>query len=121
MDDQRGMDVLLNDGRAKMVGPLPRGITSAMLIGRFDASATLKLRLLDQTEVVSGHLLRNRKSLYEQNLKELEAAGGKQLAIHFNWDPKVQTKESGVKQMGLWQLTSDGSCMHQTGTRQYAV
>ena len=112
-DDQRGMDVLLNDGRAKLVGPFPRGITSAMLIGRFDASATLNLRLLDQTEVVSGHLLRNRKTLYTQNLKELRAAGGKPLAIHFNWNPKDQTKESGVKEMGLWQLNEKGKCVHQ--------
>ena len=112
-DDQRGMDVLLNDGRAKLVEPLPRGITTTMLVGRFNANAVLDLRLLDQTEVVSGHLLRNRKSLYEKNLADLKAEGGKQLAIHFNWNPKDQTKESGVKEMGLWQLTAVGRCIHE--------
>ena len=111
-DDQRGMDVLLNDGRAKLVEPLPRGITANMLVGRTDANADLDVRLLDQTEVVSGHLLRNRKAFYEQNLKELETEGGKRLAIHFNWDPKDQTKESGAKEMGLWQLTNEGKCIH---------
>lgn len=111
-DDQRGMDVLLNDGRAKLVDPLPRGITPEMLIGRADVNADVDVRLLDQTEVVSGHLLRNRKALFDQNLKELKAGGGKQLAIHFNWDPKDQTKESGVKELGLWQLTDDGKCSH---------
>ncbi len=112
-DDQRGMDVLLNDGRAKLVEPLPRGITTDMLVGRFEANAMLDLRLLDQTEVVSGHLIRNRKDLYNDNLKDLRAEGGKQLAIHFNWNPKDQTKESGVREMGLWQLTDEGKCTHE--------
>ena len=111
-DDQRGMDVLLNDGRARLVEPLPRGITTDMLAGRFSAYADLAVRILDQTEVVSGHLLRNRKTMYQQNLKELETGGGKRVAIHFNWDPMDQTKESGAKEMGLWQLTDDGRCMH---------
>ena len=111
-DDQRGMDVLLNDGRAKLVEPLPGGITADMLVGRASTHADLAVRLLDQTEVVSGHLLRNRKALYEQNLKELKAGGGQQLAIHFNWDPVDQTKESGAKEMGLWQLTDTGKCTH---------
>ena len=113
-DDQRGMDVLLNDGRAKLVEPLPKGITPEMLTSRTDVNADVEVRLLDQTEVVSGHLLRNRKTLFDQNLKELKAGGGKQLAIHFNWDPKDQTKESGVREMGLWQLTDDGECSHDT-------
>lgn len=120
-DDQRGMDVLLNDGRAKLVEPLPGGITPEMLTGRAGAHADVQVRLLDQTEVVSGHLLRNRKKLFDQNLKELKAGGGQQLAIHFNWDPKDQTKESGVKEMGLWQLTEDGKCSHDTKSKDLLV
>ena len=116
-DDQRGMDVLLNDGRAKLVEPLPGGITPEMLTGRAGANADVDVRLLDQTEVVSGHLLRNRKTLFEQNLKELKAGGGKQLAIHFNWNPKDQTKESGAREMGLWQLTDEGKCSHDAKSK----
>ena len=33
-DDQRGIDVLLNDGRANLEEPLPNGITADMLKGR---------------------------------------------------------------------------------------
>lgn len=111
-DDQRGMDVLLNDGRARLVEPLPRGITPAMLAGRASANADVDVRILDQTQVVSGHLLRNRKALFDQNLKELIAGGGNQLAVHFNWDPVDQTKEMGVKELGLWQLNENGKCSH---------
>ncbi|KAK4691568.1 hypothetical protein P7C71_g5457, partial [Lecanoromycetidae sp. Uapishka_2] len=109
-DDQRGMDVLLNDGRARLVGPLPEGITANMLKGKYVSSHTLDVRLLDQTSVVSGHLLKNRKEQYEKNLAQLVGRGKDRVAVHFNWDPKELTKEEGARQMGLWFLTDDGQC-----------
>jgi len=111
-DDQRGMDVLLNDGRARLAGPLPDGITEDMLQGRYSSSPELDVRLLDQTSVVSGHLLKNRGEQYEMNLARLIEKGEGRISVHFNWDPKELVKEEGARQMGLWFLTDEGRCMH---------
>lgn len=116
-DDQRGMNVLLNDGRAKLVEPLPYGITADMLKGRANKKATLDVRLLDQASAVSGHLLKHRTKMYEQNLANLELEGGKRLAIHFNWDPTELDKEEVAKELGLWQLTKEGRCVHDVKER----
>ena len=111
-DDQRGMDCLLNDGRARLVEPLPGGITEDMLEGRYTSDADLNVRLLDQAAVVSGHLLKNRKQQYEKNLAELKERGEERIALHFNWDPKEITKEEGVKKMDLWLLKDQGRCKY---------
>ena len=44
-DEQRGMDVLLNDGRARVVGPLPEGITEDMVPNRCGNSREPKLNI----------------------------------------------------------------------------
>lgn len=110
-DDQRGMDVLLNDGRARLVGPLPDGIDTTMLEGKYSSFPNLNVRLLDQTSVVSGHLIKNRKSQYDKNLARMIEEGEERIAVHFNWDPKELTKQEGAKQMGLWFLTEEGRCI----------
>ncbi len=112
-DDQRGMDVLLNDGRARLVEQYPTGITSDMLLHRYSSRSELNVRLLDQTQVVSGHLLKNRRKQYDQNLAELQRQGRDRISIHLNWDPKQLTKEKGAKEMGLWLLDEEGKCQHR--------
>ena len=109
-DDQRGMDMLLNDGRAELVEPLPSGIKPDMLQGRYSQEAELSIRLLDQTAVVNGHLLKNRRSEYEQNLVKLRWGGKDRVAVHLNWDTKQMTKEQGAKEMGFWLLDEEGHC-----------
>ena len=111
VDDQSGMDVLLNDGRAQLVDPLPRGIADAMLEGRYSGRTELKVRLLDQSWYASGHLFRHRNDEYQRGLEELQANGKSRLGIHFNWDTGEITKVDGAKQMGIWQLTEEGQCM----------
>ena len=109
-DDQRGMDCMLNDGRAKLVGPLPDGITHDMLPKDDRGKATLKIRLLDQTLVVNGHLLRNRRKTYDENLIRLRQLGTERIAAHMNWYTKDLSKEEGARQMGLYFLDADGRC-----------
>ncbi|KAL9133151.1 MAG: hypothetical protein Q9175_005672 [Cornicularia normoerica] len=109
-DDQRGMDMLLNDGRAKLVEPFPSGIKPDMLLDRYSQKAELSIRLLDQTAVVNGHLLKNRRSEYELNLVELRRTGKDRMAVHLNWDTKQMTKEQGAKQLGFWLLDEKGNC-----------
>lgn len=111
-DDQRGLDYLLNDGRAIMAEPLPDGITSDMVTGRYrDATAEmLRVRLLDQTAVVNGHLIRNRPESYSEQLKTLRDKGKDRIVVHLNWDPRQFTKEAGSKEMGLWLLDEEGKC-----------
>jgi len=53
-DDQRRVDVLFIDGRARLMGPLPDGILEDMLQDKYSSSAESDARLLDQTLVVSG-------------------------------------------------------------------
>lgn len=112
-DDQRAMDVLLNGGRAGMVPPLPEGVTEKMLQGRYDEEwlvGGLKKRILDQVEVVSGHLLVNRRKEYLIGLERLGKKGGERLAAHFNWDIRDLTKEEGVREVGMWWLDGEGRC-----------
>jgi len=109
-DDQRGMDCLLNDGRARLVETLPGGITPHMLEGRYDSSAYLDVRLADQTMVVNGQLIKNRARTYEKNLEALRAQGKDKISVHLNWSPTRLSKERGARQMGLWYLDENGQC-----------
>lgn len=109
-DDQRGMDVLLNDGRARLMEPLPNGITKDMLDGKYSEAAELDIRLLDQTAVASGHIMLNRRIEYEQNLDQLRSEGKDKVAMHLNWDTREMTKEDGAKMLDLWLLDKDGNC-----------
>ncbi|KAK8200999.1 hypothetical protein M8818_006319 [Zalaria obscura] len=109
-DDQRGLDVLLNDGRTRLVEPLPRGITADMLKGRYRDHAEMRVRLLDQTEVVNGHLLKNRPRRYQESLANLRSEGEDRIAVHLNWNPRDVTKEDGSKEMGFWLLDDGGDC-----------
>ena len=109
-DDQRGMDCLLNDGRARLVGPLPDGITEKMVPKKHKIQPTLKIKLLDQTLVVNGHLLENRRKTYDENLIRLRGMGKDRIAAHMNWNTKHMTKEVGARQMGLFFLDNNGRC-----------
>lgn len=114
-DDQRGFDVLLNDGRAALVEPLPDGITKEMITTTLgernnEDSAKLKVRILDQAWVASGHLFRNQHEDYRERLEKLEGKGLQKLAIHLNWNIAVIGKVEGAKEMGIWQLEDDGTC-----------
>jgi len=110
-DDQRGMDVLLNDGRARLVEPFPGGITSDMVQGRFKNSADLNVVLLDQTQVVNGQLLKTQQIRYNSNLAELRRVGKDRIAAHFNWSTKSKgTKEAGAKELNMYYLDEEGRC-----------
>jgi len=114
-DDQRGFDVLLNDGRAALVEPLPDGITKVIseTLGerKNEESAKLKVMILDQAWVASGHLFRNQHEDYQERLERLEERGWGKLAIHLNWNIAVTGKVEGAKEMGIWQLGDDGTCI----------
>ncbi|KZZ88356.1 hypothetical protein AAL_08119 [Moelleriella libera RCEF 2490] len=102
MDDQRGMDVMLNDkGRAKIVEPYPEGITQDMLPAE-NNNATLNVRLLDQTEVANGQLVMFHEKKYLKKLAKLRATGKERIAVHMNWDTGAVTKEDGAKQKNIW-------------------
>ncbi|QUC20263.1 uncharacterized protein UV8b_04504 [Ustilaginoidea virens] len=107
-DDQRGIDVMLNDGRAKVVGPLPEGITKDKLPAA--DKAVLNVRLLDQTAVVNGQLLMFRAKTYQDKLDQLRAAGKDRIAAHMNWDTSVITKEDGARKKNIYFLDDDGKC-----------
>ena len=111
-DDQRGMDVLLNDGRAQVVGPLPGGISAEQVpvTAPRPGTTALNVRLLDQTRVANGQLLMNRRSAYAQYLHALRVKGQERLAAHFNWDTTVVTKEDGAKELSLMFLDEHGVC-----------
>jgi hypothetical protein len=110
-DDQRGMDVLLNDGRAQLVGPYPDGIDAKMVPkSRRPANETVNVRLLDQTLVVNGQLLRNRNGEYQQHLAHFRELGQERIAAHFNWDTAAATKVEGAQSHGLYFLDPEGKC-----------
>jgi len=109
-DDQRGMDWLLNDGRARLVAPLPDGITEKMVQGRFIGNEELEVRLADQTTFVSGHLFKNKRERYLENLAALRKSGEERASVHLNWYNKIDTKEEGARAMGLWYLDEEGKC-----------
>ncbi|KAF2863702.1 hypothetical protein K470DRAFT_254598 [Piedraia hortae CBS 480.64] len=104
-DDQRGMDVLLNDGRAQLVMPYPGGV------GEDQVPVTnggVRVRLLDQVDVVNGHLLMDRRERYEALL---DGGSGRRLAAHFNWDTAQVGKEEGARELGMWYLDDNGKCV----------
>lgn len=114
-DDRRGMDMLLNDGRASSGGAVPvryyDGHDSFLNYDGYDRRpgwGGLDVRLLDQTEVVSGHLLLDRSDEYKRGLQQLEDKKRKRIAVHFNWDTTRVSKEDGAKQMGFWFLDNEG-------------
>ncbi|KAF2152797.1 glycosyltransferase family 77 protein [Myriangium duriaei CBS 260.36] len=109
-DDQRGLDCLLNDGRARLVEPLPNGITTSMLDGRYRDQADLRVRLLDQTQVVNGQLILFRPDAYQENLARLRNEGKDRIAVHLNWDPTKEEKRRGAQGLGIWQLDEAGNC-----------
>ena len=109
-DDQRGMDVLLNDGRARIVKPLPGGITEDFLPKVRDTRRTVSVRLLDQTRYANGYLLQNRRETYESNLADLRRRGDDRVAAHFNWNAKIISKEAGASAMQMWFLDDRREC-----------
>ena len=109
-NDQYGLDVLLNEGRAKLVEPFPEGITADMLNGTDFSDARLRVRMMNQALFASGHQFMEIHEDYEQALAILEAKGRKKLAIHFNWNGGTTTKIDGAKRMGLWYLDDDQEC-----------
>ncbi|EME47681.1 hypothetical protein DOTSEDRAFT_77920 [Dothistroma septosporum NZE10] len=111
-DDQRGMDVLLNDGRGQVMPPYPDGIEEGIVPTSPDAKSELgvNVQLLDQTEVVNGHLLMNRNVQYMKNLAKLRESGRDRIAAHFNWWTEELTKEEGAKRLGLYLLDDNGRC-----------
>lgn len=113
-DDQRGMDVLLNDGRAQVVRPFPGGISEEQVPNAAPRSGVtaLNVRLLDQTRVANGQLLMNRRSKYAQYLHALRVKGQERLAAHYNWDTTVVTKEDGAKELNLMFLDEHGVCLN---------
>ncbi|KAH9822863.1 quinone reductase [Teratosphaeria destructans] len=119
-DDQRGMDVLLNDGRAKVIGPYPAGISEDEVpvphTQRY-GKPMINVRLLDQTQVVNGQLLRNRSQQYQHYLAELRAMGRERIAAHFNWATVDETKEEGAQAQDLWYLDDQGRCQSLAESR----
>lgn len=109
-DDQRGMDVLLNDGRARVVEPLPDGITKDMIPQDRKHKAYLKVKLLDQTEVVNGQLYMFRQDVYEENLAKIRTSGRDRISAHMNWNPEIITKDDGAKKMKIFFLDDEGKC-----------
>lgn len=115
-DDQRGMDVLLNDGRGQLIGPLPKGVSMDMVpkSPQKCPERALNIRLLDQTSVVNGHLLGNRHSRYAETLAALKAAGQERLGAHFNWNTKDQSKKDGAKELSMLFVDDNGLCIDRT-------
>ncbi|KAK4632877.1 hypothetical protein CLAFUW4_02979 [Fulvia fulva] len=111
-DDQRGMDVLLNDGRGQVVPPYPDGVDSSIVPTSPNAKSELgvKVQLLDQTQVVNGHLLMNRNVVYMENLANLRESRRDRIAAHFNWWTEELSKEEGAERLGLYLLDENGRC-----------
>ena len=109
--DQHGLDLLLNDGRANLVEPLPYGITKDMLGNNTSDAAKLSIRMLDQAWVASGHLFRVHFSDYVERVAMLDSKGFGRLAIHLNWDTNEMPKIEGAKKMKIWQLDEHGQCI----------
>lgn len=109
-DDQRGIDVLLNDGRAKLVAPFPRGITGDMVANRQDDATRLNVRLLDQTQVANGQLFMFREASYQENLAQLRAQGDDRISVHMNWNTHVISKTDGAKKKRIYYLSDNGDC-----------
>lgn len=112
-DDQRGFDVLLNDGRARLVQPFPDGFTfDSQLVVNSDLEASkLDVRIYDQALMASGHLFLNHHEQYLEYLARLNRRGVEKVAIHLNWYTGDLPKIEGAKKMGIWQLGDDGQCM----------
>lgn len=112
-DDQRGMDVLLNDGRAQLIGPLPGGINASLVPKspqtRLDRA--LSIRLLDQTSVINGHLLRNRHDRYVESLATMKEAGQDRVGAHFNWWTKEISKKDGARELNMLFADEHGRCL----------
>lgn len=109
-DDQRGIDVLLNDGRAKLVAPFPSGITRDMVPNGDDNAARLNVRLLDQTQVANGQLFMFREGLYREKLAQLRAQGEDRISVHMNWNTHVISKTDGAKEKQIYYLDDHGNC-----------
>ena len=113
-NDQRGTDVLLSDGRARLVQPLPDGISKDMFPINYRGKDSLKAKMLDQTQVVNGPLLRNRHDTYQKNLAKFRGTGQERIAAHINWDTKDAAKEQGATELGMYLLDEHGHCRVQT-------
>ncbi|KHO01499.1 uncharacterized protein MAM_00500 [Metarhizium album ARSEF 1941] len=113
-DDQRGMDVLLNDGRAGLVGPLPSGITEDMMPESNREKRRLNVRLLDQTQVVNGQLFMFRENTYAESLKQLRGEGKDRIAVHMNWNTEIITKEEGARKKKIFFIDDNGRCKVET-------
>lgn len=113
IDDQRGFDVLLNDGRARLVQPFPDGFTfdSQLVVDSDLESSKLDVRIYDQALVASGHLFRNRHEQYQEYLERLKRRGVEKVAIHLNWYTGDTPKIEGAKEMDIWQLGDNGQCI----------
>lgn len=111
-DDQRGVDVLLNDGRAELVAPFPEGITADM-VPNAGGQARLKVRLVDQAMAINGHLLLDRRETYDRSLAKLRETGRDRLMAHMNWNTEFTTKLDGAKKTGLYFLNEHGKCAKQ--------
>ncbi|KAJ3489272.1 hypothetical protein NLG97_g6034 [Lecanicillium saksenae] len=109
-DDQRGVDVLLNDGRAQVVPPFPRGITHAMVPNRDDSGKKLNVRLLDQTQVANGQLFMFREAEYEANLEKIRVQGNDRISVHMNWNTHRISKADGAKEKGIYYLDDNDEC-----------
>ena len=108
-DDQRGMDVMLNDGRVNIVAPYPDGINEEE-IPQSQLPSRLNLVLMDQTKVANGQLVANRAEQYQSHLKELRKSGEDRIAVHMNWSAADLTKEEGAKIHGTWLLDDNQQC-----------
>ena len=111
-DDQRGVDMLLNDGRAKLVAPFPRGITQDMIPNSHDNKTRLSVRLLDQTQVVNGQLFMFRETSYHENLVQMRAEGEDRISVHMNWNTHVISKTDGAKKKYIYYLDDNGNCKY---------
>lgn len=109
LDDQRGMDLILNDGRAKVVAPFPEGIDADMVPNK-DVNARIRVQLLDQTQYVNGQLFMFRENKYENHLKALRKSGKDRVAVHMNWNTYQISKSEGSIKKEIYYLDGDKKC-----------
>ena len=109
-DDQRGMDVLLNDGRAKVVGPYPTGLRQDQLPDYDQGRVNITVQLLDQTEYANGQLFMFKEDEYDKGLAGLKVSGRDRVAVHMNWNTYEISKDDGSIQKGIYYLDDDGNC-----------